>query len=248
MVNFWGSKTLTAHVTEVEDVFEDALSELPEGISPHVKEGKSEDEETGEKAAISEETANSTKKAAASQEEKEDMSTLFNSTSSTSKNQALVNLKKRRRPATNLMTSPRRRSHQGPCGSPLERLSKVSDAKLSTTLPMRRRRQLLPLSSFNNVLHPSESPAAADKMSSPFSFTDYEKHRTTRHQEKVIMEEVKVGRQKVMQFTFLKRDILMSIQYHPNLRCRSWVCSTRTSQRSRGVSRLRRWRRGGARR
>ena len=47
----------------------------------------------------------------------------------------------------------------------------------------------------------SERPAAAVK------------HWTTRHQEKVAMEEVKEGRKKVMQLTFI---ILISIQCHPN--------------------------------
>ena len=55
------------------------------------------------------------------------------------------------------------------------------------------------------VLGSSESPAALKKRS-PFkvvSFADSELQRTTRHQEKVVMEEVKEGRKKVMQFSFL---------------------------------------------
>ena len=116
MVNFWDpedSNILDAHLTEVEDVFEDALSELPE------EEKKSDDEEE-EKEETSEETRNFAKEAAP-KEEKKDMSKvhgLFNYISSTSKTQASVNLKKTRMPA-NLSTTipmpsprflPRRRS------------------------------------------------------------------------------------------------------------------------------------------
>ena len=62
-----------------------------------------------------------------------------------------------------------------------------------------------------NALGSSESPAALEKRS-PFkvvSFADAELHRTTRHQEKVVMEEVKEGRKKVMQFSFLNSNILI---------------------------------------
>ena len=123
MVNFWDpedSNILDAHLTEVEDVFEDALSELPEETSPHVEEEKKSDDEEEEKEETSEETGNFAKEAAP-KEEKKDMSKvhgLFNSISSTSKTQASVNLKKTRMPA-NLSTTipmpsprflPRRRS------------------------------------------------------------------------------------------------------------------------------------------
>ena len=189
MVNFWGpedSNILDAHVTEVEDVFEDSLSELPEETSPHVEEEKKYDEE--EETATSEETANFTKEAAP-QEEKEDMSKvygLFNSTSSTSKTQALVNVRKTRMPANLFTTTP---VTSGSPATVMKRSSKVPP-NLSTTFPM----------SANNVLGSSESPAALKKRS-PFKvvfFADSELHRTTRHQEKVVMEEVKEGRKKVI--------------------------------------------------
>ena len=265
MVNFWGpedSNILDAHVTEVEDVFEDSLSELPEETSPHVEEEKKsvDEEEEKEETATSEETANFAKEAAPQEEKK--VYGLFDSTSNyTSKNQALVNVKKTRIPV-NLSTTipmarrsqlvpPRRVASGGPV-TVMKRSSKVP-ANLSTTFPMRRRRQLLPLVSLNNVLGSSESPSALTQSSpmkvfsfsevhrtrhqekksgdkteevkgvatnalgssespaalekrSPFkvvSFADAELHRTTRHQEKVVMEEVKEGRKKVMQFSFL---------------------------------------------
>ena len=275
MVNFWGpenSNILDAHVTEVEDVFEDSLSELPEETSPHVEEEKKsvDEEEEKEETATSEETANFAKEAAPQEEKK--VYGLFDSTSNyTSKNQALVNVKKTRMPV-NLSTTipmarrsqlvpPRRVASGGPV-TVMKRSSKVP-ANLSTTFPIsassRRRRKLLPLASLNNVLGSSESPSALTQSSpmkvfsfsevhrtrhqekksgdkteevkgvatnalgssespaalekrSPFkvvSFADAELHRTTRHQEKVVMEEVKEGRKKVMQFSFLNSNILI---------------------------------------
>ena len=82
MVNFWDPED--SNIIEVEDVFEDSLSELPEETSPHVEEEKKSDDEEKVVEEEKEETANFTKEAAP-QEEKEDMSKvygLFNSTSS----------------------------------------------------------------------------------------------------------------------------------------------------------------------
>ena len=202
MVNFWDpedSNIIDAHVTEVEDVFEDCLSELPEETSPHVEEEKKSDDEEKVVEEEKEETANFTKEAAP-QEEKEDMSKvygLFNSTSSTSKTQALVNVRKTRMPANLFTTTP---VTSGSPATVMKRSSKVPP-NLSTTFPM----------SANNVLGSSESPAALKKRS-PFKvvfFADSELHRTTRQQEKVAMEEVKEGRKKVMQFSFLNSNILI---------------------------------------
>ena len=74
MVNFWDpedSNILDAHLTEVEDVFEDALSELPEETSPHVEEEKKSDDEEEEKEETSEETRNFAKEAAPKEEKKD---------------------------------------------------------------------------------------------------------------------------------------------------------------------------------
>ena len=244
MVNFWdrrNSNNTLADETEVEDVFEDSLSELPEETSPLVEEEnkshyemeeeEKEEEEKEEEVAISEERVNFSKQATAfsneflHQEEKEDVKVkvygLFNSTSPT--RQALINVKKTRIlsnvSATIPKTNPRRRSQliplRVPSGSPLSSKVPVKlsttfpmmRAKLSTTIPTmraspRRRRNLLPLSSLNSVLEPSESPAAVMR-SSPMKFVPFSEVHRTRLQEKVAMEKVKEERKKVMQFAFL---------------------------------------------